>query len=114
MNREQVRKVKTVITAIKKVLGGPDNESARALWMLLAALRGPDQQESDNFGEIKSSTTAVIRWRMFGRKNYFAVDHHEDCADFVEFRKKFFYDHTTHFSIHAEKAFHILDELGIK
>jgi hypothetical protein len=86
--------------------GQPDDESQK-LWDILAALRGPD---ADNSGALKSATTAVIRAKVFGLDNE-AMNRlcilNPDSQDSV-FRRMSHSGDSDHFILHAYSAFKAL------
>jgi hypothetical protein len=83
--------------------GDGDDGATSALWNVLSALRGPD--EDDHMDALKCSTTAVIRHAIGLKTDSLVICPDEERA--VEARKMVD-DATTHFIWHAKNAFSVL------
>jgi hypothetical protein len=87
--------------------GYGDDVATSALWNVLSALRGPD--EDDRMEALKCSTTAVIRHAIGLKTDSLVIGPDEDRA--VEVRKMVEELAPTHFIWHAKNAF---SALGLK
>jgi len=97
---------------------GGDNlykiSQGKALWWVLSALRGPDEQNSQNGisdHDAKWATTEVIRGRLGLWENgnqASCLSSTSDTADKLELRKRIVTTGDNHFGYHARMAFHVL------
>lgn len=106
MLNERERKI---LVDIKEALEDP--ESSGSLWVVLTALRGPDD-EGDFTHDIKASTTAVIRHALFGGRAAWAQSFvaEPDYEEKAELRRKLLKGplRVSHFLVHALRAFSVL------
>lgn len=107
-------KAKKLLADLDECLYDEKLTTASNLWAVLTALRGPDHLDSLNVSddlryEVKPSTTAVIRYKVFPRASNAGVTGvtREDTDRLVDIRKQL--GGSGHFLRHVHDAFNALD-----